>query len=90
MAFLNKTLALTYEESGEWALALDKDKVLFGMGFGKLLTYIQNNLVPQGYVVIWCYHLSEMVIWVGEENFTHIQKDTVKSFNVKWANINKI
>lgn len=56
MAFLNKTLALTYEESGEWALALDKDKVLFGMGFGKLLTYIQNNLVPQGYVVIWCYH----------------------------------
>lgn len=87
--YYNQTLALTYEEDGKWALALDKDKVLFGTDFGKLLTYIQNNLVPQGYVVIWCYHLSEMVIWVGEENFTHIQKDTVKSFNVKWANINK-
>ena len=85
--YYNKTLALTYEESGEWALALDKDKVLFGTGFGKLLAYIQNNLVPQGKVVIWNYHLSEMCVWVGEENFTEIQRNTKNKFKVMYANI---
>ena len=87
MAFLNKTLALTYEEDSKWQLALDKDKVLFGTGFGKLLTYIQNNLVPQGHCVIWNYHLSEMCVWAGEENFTQIQRNTMNKFKVMYANI---
>ena len=85
--FYNKTLALTYEESGEWALALDKDKVLFGTGFDELLNYIQNNLVPQGKVVIWNFHLSEMCVWTGEENFTQIQRNTMNRFKVIYANI---
>lgn len=85
--FYNQTLALTYEESGEWALALDKDKVLFGTGFGKLLTYIQNNLVCKGHCVIWNYHLSEMCVWAGEERFTEIQRNTMNKFKVMYANI---
>lgn len=85
--FYNQTLALTYEETGKWALALDKDKVLFGTGFGKLLTYIQDNLVCKGKVVIWNYHLSEMIVWAGEENFTQILRPSKKSFRVKKAKI---
>lgn len=85
--YLNQTLALTYDESGEWQLALSKDKVLFGTGFGKLLNYIQNNLVPQGRVVIWNYHLSEMCVWTGEANFTQIQRNTMNKFKVMYANI---
>ena len=87
MAFLNKTLALTYKESGEWQLALDKDRVLFGTGFGKLLTYIQNNLTCKGHCVIWNYHLSEMCVWAGEERFTEIQRNTKNQFKVMYANI---
>lgn len=85
--YLNKTLALTYEESGEWALALDKDRVLFGTGFGKLLAYIQNNLTCKGHCVIWNYHLSEMCVWAGEERFTEIQRNTMNKFKVMYANI---
>ena len=85
--YYNKTLALTYEESGEWQLALDKDRVLFGTGFGKLLAYIRNNLTCKGKVVIWCYHLSEMVVWAGEENFSEILRPSKKSFKVKKAKI---
>ena len=85
--YYNKTLALTYEESGDWALALDKDKVLFGTGFGKLIAYIQNNLVPQGRCVIWNYHLSEMCVWAGEENFTQVLRPSKNSFKVKKAKI---
>lgn len=85
--YLNRTLALTYEESGKWTLALDKDKVLFGEGFGKLLAYIQNNLVAQGHCVIWNYHLSEMVVWAGEENFYEILRPSKKSFKIKKAKI---
>lgn len=85
--FYNKTLALTYEESGKWALALDRDKVLFGTGFGKLLAYIQNNLVCKGHCVIWNYHLSEMCVWAGEERFTEIQRNTKNKFKVMYANI---
>lgn len=83
----NKTLALTYEESGDWQLALDKDKVIFGTGFEELLTYIRNNLVCKGKVVIWNYHLSEMCVWAGEENFTQIQRNTKNKFKVMYANI---
>lgn len=85
--FYNKTLALTYEESGKWELALDKDRIIAGTGFDELLTYIQNNLVPQGKVVIWNYHLSEMIVWAGEENFTQILRPTKNSFKVKKARI---
>ena len=85
--FYNQTLALTYTEDSKWQLALDKDKVLFGTGFGKLLTYIQDNLVCKGKVVIWNYHLSEMIVWAGEENFTQILRPSKKSFRVKKAKI---
>lgn len=85
--YYNKTLALTYEESGEWALALDKDRVLFGTGFGKFLAYIKNNLACKGKVVIWNYHLSEMCVWAGEERFTEIQRNTKNKFKVMYANI---
>ena len=85
--FYNKTLALTYQESGDWQLALDKDRVLFGKGFDELLTYIQNNLVPQGHCVIWNFHLSEMIVWAGEENFTQILRPSKNSFRVKKAKI---
>lgn len=85
--YYNKTLALTYEESGKWQLALDKDKVLFGKGFGKLLAYIQNNLTCKGKVVIWNYHLSEMCVWAGEERFTEIQRSVMNKFKVMYANI---
>ena len=85
--FYNQTLALTYEESGKWTLALDKDKVLFGTGFGTLLAYIQNSLVSQGHCVIWNYYLSEMCVWAGEENFTEIQRNTKNKFKVMYANI---
>lgn len=85
--YLNQTLALTYEESGEWALALDKDRVLFGQGFGKLLAYLQNNLTCKGKIVIWNYHLSEMCVWAGEERFTEIQRNTKNKFKVMYANI---
>lgn len=85
--YLNQTLALTYEEDGKWALALDKDRVLFGKGFGKLLAYIQNNLVCKGHCVIWNYHLSEMCVWAGEERFTEIQRNTMNKFKVMYANI---
>lgn len=85
--YYNKTLALTYEESGKWTLALDKDRVLFGKGFGKFLAYIQNNLVYKGHCVIWCYHLSEMCVWAGEERFTEIQRNTKNKFKVMYANI---
>lgn len=85
--YYNKTLALTYKESGEWQLALDKDRALFGMGFGKLLTYIQNNLTCKGHCVIWNYHLSEMCVWAGEERFTEIQRNTKNKFKVMYANI---
>lgn len=85
--YWNQTLALTYEESGKWALALDKDKVLFGKGFGKLLAYIQNNLTCKGHCVIWCYHLSEMCVWAGEERFTEIQRSVMNKFKVMYANI---
>lgn len=87
ITYLKQTLALTYEESGKWALALDKDKVLFGTGFGKLLAYIQNNLVSKGHCVIWNYHLSEMCVWAGEERFTEIQRNTKNKFKVIYANI---
>lgn len=87
MAYYNKTLALTYEESGKWALALDKDRIITGKSFDKLLSYIQNTLVPQGRCVIWCYHLSEMIVWVGEENFNNIQRNTMNKFKVVYANI---
>lgn len=85
--YYNKTLALTYEEDGKWALALDKDRVLFGQGFGKLLAYIQNNLTCKGHCVIWNYHLSEMCVWAGEERFTEIQRNTKNKFKVMYANI---
>lgn len=85
--YYNKSLALTYEESGKWALALDKDKVLFGTGFGKLLAYIQNNLTCKGHCVIWNYHLSEMCVWAEEERFTEIQRNTKNKFKVMYANI---
>ena len=85
--YYNKTLALTYEESGKWALALDKDRVLFGQGFGKLLAYIQNNLTCKGHCIIWNYHLSEMCVWAGEERFTEVQRNVVKKFKVMYANI---
>ena len=85
--FYNKTLALTYQESGEWSLALDKDRIISGTGFDELLAYIKNNLVPQGKVVIWNYHLSEMCVWAGEERFTQIQRNTMNKFKVMYANI---
>ena len=85
--FYNQTLALTYTEDSKWQLALDKDKVLFGTGFDKLLSYIQNNLTCKGHCVIWNYHLSEMCVWAGEENFTEIQRNTMNKFKVMYANI---
>lgn len=85
--YYNKTLALTYEESGKWQLATDKDRVLFGTGFGRLLAYIKNNLACKGKVVIWNYHLSEMCVWAGEERFTEIQRNTKNKFKVMYANI---
>ena len=85
--FYNQTLALIYEESGKWNLALDKDRIIAGTGFDELLAYIQNNLVPQGHCVIWNYHLSEMCVWVREENFTQIQRNTMNKFKVMYANI---
>ena len=85
--YYNKTLALTYTESGEWQLALDKDKVLFGTGFEKLLNYLKNNLVCKGKIVVWCYHLSEMCVWTGEENFNKVQRNTMNKFKVMYANI---
>lgn len=85
--FYNQTLTLTYTEDSKWALALDKDRVLFGQGFNKLLTYIQNNLTCKGKVVIWNFHLSEMIVWTGEERFTKVQRNGLKSFNVKYAEI---
>lgn len=87
MAFLNQTLALTYQESSKWSLALDKDRIIAGKSFDKLLAYIQDNLACKGKVVIWCYHLSEMVVWSGEENFTQIQRNTMNKFKVIYANI---
>ena len=85
--YLNQSLALTYEESGKWTLALDKDRIIAGTGFDELLTYIQNNLVPQGRCIIWNYHLSEMIVWIGEENFTQILRPSKNSFKVKKAKI---
>lgn len=85
--FYNQTLALTYEESGEWTLALDKDKIIAGTGFGKLLNYLRNSLVCKGKIVVWNYHLSEMCVWAGEENFTQIQRNTMNKFKVMYANI---
>lgn len=87
MAYYNKTLALTYTEDSKWQLALDKDKVLFGCGFGNLLTYIKNNLTCKGHCIIWNYHLSEMCVWAGEERFTEIQRNTKNKFKVMYANI---
>ena len=85
--YWNKTLALTYEENGEWALALDKDRVLFGTGFDELLNYIQNNLACKDKVVIWNYHLSEMCVWAGEDRFTKIFRPSTNSFRVKQVRI---
>ena len=85
--YLNQTLALTYEESGEWQLALDKDRIISGTGFEKLLNYLKNNLACKGKIVVWSYHLSEMIVWAGEENFTQILRPSKKSFKVKKAKI---
>lgn len=85
--YWNQTLALTYTEDSKWQLALDKDRVLFGQGFGKLLNYLRNNLTCKGKIVIWNYHLSEMCVWAGEERFTEIQRNTKNKFKVMYANI---
>ena len=87
LTYCNQTFALTYTEDSKWALALDKDRVLFGTGFGKLLTYIQNNLTCKGRCVIWNYHLSEICVWAEEERFTEIQRNTMNKFKVIYANI---
>lgn len=85
--YLNQTLALTYQESGKWNLALDKDKVLFGTGFDELLNYLKNNLACKGKIIVWCFHLSEMIVWAGEERFTQILRPSKNSFKVKKARI---
>lgn len=85
--YWNQTLALIYQESGKWQLALDKDRIIAGKGFGKLLAYIRNNLTCKGHCVIWNYYLSEMCVWAGEENFTKIQRNTMNKFKVMYANI---
>ena len=85
--FYNQTLALIYTEDSKWSLALDKDRIISGTGFDELLAYIQNNLVCKGKIVVWSYHLSEMCVWAGEENFTQIQRNTMNKFKVMYANI---
>ena len=85
--FYTHTLALIYKESGEWQLAIDKDRIISGKSFEKLLNYLKNNLVCKGKIVVWCYHLSEMCVWTGEENFNKVQRNTMNKFKVMYANI---
>ena len=79
MIYLNKTLALTYDEEGNWSLATDKDSIISGKGFKELI-YLIKSKYPRNRVVIWNYRLSEQIAWTNEEDYSHIEKHSLRSF----------
>ena len=89
MAFLNKTLALTYEEDGKWQLATDKDSVISGKGFASLISLIKNKY-SGNQVVIWNYQLSEQIAWTNEEDYSRIERHSLRSFTIKFAEVDNI
>lgn len=86
MIYLNKTLALTYDEEGNWSLATDKDSCTFGKGFEELI-YLIKSKYPRNRVVIWNYRLSEQIAWTNEEDYSHIEKHSLRSFTIKFAKV---
>lgn len=90
MDFLNKTYAVTFDENGHWLFAKSAASVISGNGGESLIALIKSQTKSKKRkIVVWNFHLSEMVIW-SKLNFSHVEQHSMRSFIVKFANFENI
>ena len=84
MKYLNKTFAISYDEKALCFRLYDG----FNVKEYKYITEVFERLQAKNKsrrTVIWCYRLSEMIVYTGESYFDTVEKHTMRSFIVKYA-----
>ena len=87
MTYKNQTIALVYED--DLFTIYDGNQIRQFNSFDGMVNAITWKK-KSNKLIIWCYKLSEMIFEIGEDKFDKVQKHTLRSYIIKFANLNNI